>query len=38
MYVDPFLAGVIFTILGEVLTIILAAIYQYFKRRKKREI
>lgn len=34
MYVNPFLAGVICTIFGEVLIIILAAIYQYLKRRK----
>ena len=34
MYVNPFFAGVICTIFGEVLIIILVAIYQYFKRRK----
>lgn len=34
MYINPFLAGVICTVFGEVLIIILAAIYRYFKRRK----
>lgn len=33
MYINPFLAGVVCTVLGEVLIIIAAAVYQYFKRR-----
>lgn len=31
MYVNPFLAGVICTILGEMLALIAMAIYRYFK-------
>lgn len=34
MYINPFLAGVICTILGEMLAIIAAAVYQYFKKRR----
>ena len=33
MYINPFLAGIVCTVLGEVLIIIAAAVYQYFKRR-----
>lgn len=33
MYINPFLAGVVCTVLGEVLIIIAAAVYQYLKRR-----
>lgn len=34
MYINPFVAGVISTIFGELLIIIAAAVYQYFKRRR----
>lgn len=34
MYINPFVAGVICTILGEMLAVIAASVYQYLKRRK----
>lgn len=35
MYINPFVAGVICTILGEMLAVIAVAVYQYLKRRKQ---
>lgn len=34
MYINPFVAGAICTILGEMLAFIAVAVYQYFKRRR----
>lgn len=34
MYINPFLAGITCTILGEMLAVIAAAVYQYFKNRR----
>jgi len=34
MYINPFVAGVIYTILGEILAVIAVAVYQYLKRRR----
>ena len=31
MYINPFLAGVVCTVLAEILIIIAIALYQYFK-------
>lgn len=31
MYINPFVAGVICTVLGEILIIIAIALYRYFK-------
>lgn len=34
MYINPFLAGIACTILGEMLAVIAVAVYQYLKKKK----